>query len=251
MQKHVAAMASCVALALSTAPGRAEEGLFDFLFGPSEPRTAPSPQRAPRGDWGGPRRSSRGATGELRFARPGEGPGGAAEPSTGGYCVRTCDGYYFPLIKSSHATRQQSCEFACPSAPMAIYDGGSIETARNYKGERYTALPTAFAFRDKTTEKCSCNEPTSSQAFFQRTVKTDPTLRSGDVVIENDGAFVYSGTNLVPLSRASFVPSQIRQRLRTMIRPGVSGAAQESDALAPRDPEVELSNADKTGATTR
>ena len=239
-RQAMVAFASCIAAVLLICPERgvAEEGLLDFLFGPEEPRHSSPPPRA-RSDWRGSRHSK--PSGELRYARAGDGLAG--EPSTGGYCVRTCDGYYFPLIKSSHASRQQSCEFACPSAPMAIYDGGSIETARNYKGERYTSLPTAFAFRDKAKAKCSCNDPDSSAAFFERTVKTDPTLRSGDVVFDVGGAFVYSGTNLVPLSRASFLAPQIRERLRAITVRGKGGAAAR-DA-----PEVEASNADSTGAT--
>jgi len=248
----VGAICALVTL-LAPAEGQAE-GLLDFLFGstPGPVRQAPA-SRGSRDSAATQRASQKKAVGELRFAKPGEGGPGQAEPSTGGYCVRMCDGYFFPLIKSAHATRQQSCEFACPSAPMEIYDGGSIETARNYKGERYTSLKTAFAFRDKASTNCSCNDPKSSQAFFERTALTDPTLRSGDVVVEANGAFVYSGSNLVPLSRASFVSSQIRQRLRsTLLRNAASKSSTAlTEALTPSEPEVELSKADRTGSTTR
>jgi hypothetical protein len=247
-----------LALGLLLAPGAGQaEGLLEFLFG-SDPE--PAARQAPlRRDSAPSRRAkSRGAVGELRFAKPRDGvPGGgngfSSEPSAGGFCVRTCDGYYFPLIKSTKASRQQSCELACPSAPMEIYDGSTIESARNYKGQRYSALPVAFAFRDKARTKCACNDPQSSQAFFERTARNDPTLQSGDIIVEENGAFVYRGTNLVPLSSASFMSSQIRDRLRAMLRRTAAArpASSETNANPPGASEVEFSKADRTGSTTR
>lgn len=253
-------LAFCLLL-LAPSHGRGE-GLLDFLFGP-DPDPAPrqaAPQRGPRESTPGRRaKAQKAPVGEIRFAKPHEGVSGGSStvlssgPTTGGFCVRTCDGYFFPLIKSTRATRQQSCELACPSAPMEIYDGSTIESARNAKGQRYSALPVAFAFRDRATTKCVCNDPQSSQAFFERTARNDPTLKSGDVVVEQTGAFVYSGANLVPLSRASFMSSGVRDRLRAMLRrsTAVKPASAYATPNSAQDPEVELSKADRTGSTTR
>ncbi len=258
IRPYLAGVFLLVALLGFLAPAQSgAEGLLDFLFGPDEPAQQAAPQRAPR-DSGAARRGKQKALGDVRFGpkqRDGGGGGSAmsTDPATGGFCVRTCDGYFFPLIKSTSASRQQSCELACPSAPMEIYDGSTIESARNAKGQRYASLPVAFAFRDKATSKCVCNDPQSSQTFFERTAKSDPTLRSGDIVVEGAGAFVYSGANLVPLSQASFMSHNLRDRLRGMLRranvarPAASGANPD----ASRDPEVEFSKADRTGSTTR
>lgn len=252
---RIAALLALAALAAAS-PGRAE-GLLDFLFGPSDPAPVPAaPQRAPRDSAAGRRAKSfqKAPVGEIRFAKPRESDSssGFSEPSTGGFCVRTCDGYFFPLIKSTKATRQQSCEFACPSAPMEIYDGATIETARNAKGQRYSSLPVAFAFRDRTANNCSCNDPRSSQAYFEKMARSDPTLRSGDVVVEDEGAFVYSGTTLVPLRSASFMSSQLRDRLRLMLRRTAAAkpALNEAAGGVSTKPEVEVSKADRTGSTT-
>ncbi|WP_442753717.1 DUF2865 domain-containing protein [Methylocystis sp. JAN1] len=235
------------------APGRAEGGLLEFLFGPDP---TPQPQIAPRARRdSAPARRIKGAVGELRFAKPkdslpGGGTGFSTEPAAGGFCVRTCDGYFFPLIKSTKATRQQSCELACPSAPMEIYDGATIETARNYKGQRYSALPVAFAFRERANTRCACNDPSTSQAFFEKTARNDPTLQSGDVVVEETGAFVYSGARLVPLGNASFMSSSLRGRLRAMLRRTGSVRPAMSDApAAPPGAQVEPSKEDQTGST--
>jgi hypothetical protein len=241
-------------LLLAPAPVGAE-GLFDFLFGPDP---APQPQVDPQRARRAPAASRRAkAVGDLRFAKPKDGLGGSGfstEPSAGGFCVRICDGYFFPLIKSTQATRQQSCELACPSAPMEIFDGGSIESARNARGQRYASLPVAFAFRDRANGGCTCNDPQSSQAFFERTARNDPTLQSGDILVEDSGAFVYRGEKLVPLSDASFMSSVLRDRLRAMLRRtgGVRPAATAAPVAAPATPAQpgnEPGKDDQTGST--
>lgn len=236
-----------LALCLLSAPAGQAQGLLEFLFGPD-----PASQQAAPARESAPSRRARvqGAVGELRFARPRDGGNSlSSDPYVGGFCVRTCDGYFFPLIKSTRATRQQSCELACPSAQMEIFDGATIETARNRKGQRYSALPRAFAFRDKAFGACACNDPATSQAYFERTAKADPTLHSGDILVETDGAFVYSGSKLVPLGNASFMSSGLRDRLRVMLRRTPAATPAEALAHTTRAPAVEIGADDRTGST--
>jgi Protein of unknown function (DUF2865) len=176
--QNVLAMIAAAAALMISSEGRAQD-FFDTLFG----AVAPSYQRGVGGDYSYPAPSEgRG----LHADRSGKRRAGnrRAELKSGskktlavgaradavasradGFCVRTCDGYYFPLIKSGRATKQQSCEHACPSAPMAVYEGSTIETAQNLVGEKYTSLSAAFSFRDKTTQKCSCNPPEHAQSL--------------------------------------------------------------------------------------
>ncbi|HEY8124204.1 MAG TPA: DUF2865 domain-containing protein [Methylocystis sp.] len=146
--------------------------------------------------------------------------------SGGGYCVRACDGYYFPLIKSPGISGQQSCELACPSARMQLYEGASIEQARNATGLRYSALPAAFSFRDKLTPRCVCNDPAASRDYYLPLSRRDPTLRAGDIVVGEKGAFIYSRSSLVSLSHAS---RQVRARLRGLLSRNIApGEARDS-----------------------
>ncbi|HEY8161216.1 MAG: DUF2865 domain-containing protein [Methylocystis sp.] len=243
-------LAGLAALFASAFFAPAQGGLLEFLFGPDPaPELQMAPQRAQ------PDRRRARLQGDLRFAKPKEGlPGGGSsfstEPAAGGFCVRTCDGYFFPLIKSTRATRQQSCELACPSAPMEIYDGGTIETARNAKGQRYSALPVAFAFRDRANSSCVCNDPRTSQAFFEKTARNDPTLQSGDILVEEKGAFVYRSDKFVPLSNASFMSSTLRDRLRAMLRRTAAKSKPAESANAPTG-EISFGKDDRTGSTTR
>ncbi|WP_158491288.1 DUF2865 domain-containing protein [Methylocystis sp. SC2] len=150
--------------------------------------------------------------------------------SGGGYCVRACDGYYFPLVKLSRISGQQSCEFACPSGRVQLYQGASIEQARNAKGQLYSALPAAFRFRDRLTAGCACNDPAASRAYYLGLSRRDPTLQTGDIVVGEKGAFIYSRSSLVSVSHAS---RQVRARLRGVL---------------PRNLALDAANASRDGA---
>jgi hypothetical protein len=222
-------------LALPPLDTLAQGDFFDTLFGPEQPSWAP-PGRSRR-IMRPPRQRARApkATipyGMIPYAKPVAtgGAGGDADSMSGGaYCVRVCDGYYFPLIKSSQLSAQQSCDFACPSARVQLYQGASIDQARNAKGERYSALRAAFSFRDKFTARCSCNDPAASRDYYLRLSRRDPTLRSGDIVVGEKGAFIYNRSSLVSISRA---PRHVRARLRSLlprnIAPGDASAARDS-----------------------
>ena len=191
------------------------EDLLDFLFGSgATQKSAPPANRQME-----------------RIEGTGEEAEGPVEgnPSPSGYCVRICDGYFFPLIKSSRASKQESCEFACPSSAVEIYDGGSIQYARNHAGQRYSAQPFAFAFRTKTVANCSCNNPQSAQSDSVKLSRNDPTLASGDIVIEDNGAFVYDGAGFVPIERAKGVSNQTRQRILSMIKGNADKTTGQAD----------------------
>jgi hypothetical protein len=206
----------------------AQGDFFDDLFGPEPYSAYPA-----RPSWRvtHPRPRPRAPKAAIRRERATEVHAETDSMAGGGYCVRACDGYYFPLIKSSLISGQQSCELACPSARVELYEGESIEEARNAKGGRYSALPAAFSFRDKLTAGCSCINPTTSHDYFLKLSRRDPTLQAGDVVIGPKGAFVYSGSHLVSLSHA---PRHIRARLRAVL----------PRKFAPSDASVSMSQED-------
>ncbi len=228
--RNVLAWIAAAAALVISSEGRAQD-FFDTLFGPA----SPSFERGVGGDY------SYSATSDERGLHAGrswkqrvekrraELKSGSkqtlavaanvdTEASSGhGFCVRTCDGYYFPLITSGRATKQQSCEYACPSAPMAVYEGSTIETAQNLGGEKYTSLSAAFSFRDKTTQNCSCNPPEHAQSFSMRLLGEDLSLRTGDIVFGDHGAFVYQGSKFVPFERSSLLSSGTRAKIRALL----------------------------------
>lgn len=83
------------------------------------------------------------------------------------WCVRSCDGYYFPVSFSTTrehlSTDQAKCERACPEAgPQLYYHRARGETPQDMvslDGNPYSALPTAFNYREALNPSCSCGRP--------------------------------------------------------------------------------------------
>jgi hypothetical protein len=81
-------------------------------------------------------------------------------------CVRTCDGYYFPISfstdKKFFARDEQSCSAMCPGTEVKLYyhnvkDEDSENMVSADTNTPYTELPTAFNYRKlKATPGCSC-----------------------------------------------------------------------------------------------
>lgn len=82
----------------------------------------------------------------------------------GGYrtvCVRTCDGYYFPISNSTGRNRFQLDEAVCRSmyfgreAELYIYPaGGDPGQAVSLKNKRYVMQPFAFNYRQEFNPAC-------------------------------------------------------------------------------------------------
>lgn len=82
----------------------------------------------------------------------------------------------------------------------------------------------------KTVANCNCNNPQSAQSDSIKLSRSDPTLASGDIVIEDTGAFVYDGTAFVPLARAKGVSSQMRQRILSMLKGNGEKSGRQTDS---------------------
>ena len=69
------------------------------------------------------------------------------------YCVRLCDGFYFPMSRLASGSPQEEaslCNALCPGAKTAVYTlaGNGIEDAvARAGGKHYKSLPGAFAYR--------------------------------------------------------------------------------------------------------
>lgn len=88
------------------------------------------------------------------------------------YCVRLCDGFYWPVnIRGSMTDKAAACEASCQS-PARLYQmsssGQSTETMRNTDGRPYSELPAAFKYRATYDPACSCRPAPWSTAEQQR-----------------------------------------------------------------------------------
>jgi hypothetical protein len=129
--------------------------------------------------------------------------------SQNAFCVRGCDGRFFPLPRVSEAENGKICEAVCPSAEMKLYSGSDIAAARSEQGEPYTALANAFRFQREIVPKCACNA-SAAGGLTHIAIEDDVTLRSGDIVADDYGFSVAavsdrrSGRSIIfrPLSKA-------------------------------------------------
>lgn len=147
-----------------------------------------------------------------------------------GYCVRLCDGRYFPVSGRGKMNAAEMCRAFCPAAPTQIFSGGgSIANSVAPNGQRYSNLPNAFAYRDKIVPDCSCNgKGPGGLVQFEET--EDPTLRSGDIVATQAGLMAYQGDGrhaggFTPVDSTPGLPAKLKEQLtQTRVAPGPSEA---------------------------
>jgi hypothetical protein len=198
---------AALVLAASPAPVSAQ-GLFDFLFGAR--RSSPSAYADPNNDGRGDR---------------------YAGGSSSGYCVRLCDGRYFPVSGRGKMNAAEMCRTFCPATPTQIFSGGGIGRAVAPNGQRYSDLPNAFVYRDKLVPDCTCDgkSPTGLVRFDE---SDDPTLRPGDIVATGSGLMSYQSDGrrageFTPISNVPGLSAALRQQL-TATRVAPDRSAEET-----------------------
>jgi Protein of unknown function (DUF2865) len=110
-------------------------------------------------------------------------PTSSGDQSTGGpaYCVRTCDGRYFPAPPVTNQSRAEACRSFCPASETTVFYGRNIDGAVSDKGKVYSQLPNAFKYRSELVTGCSCNGKDPVGLASVR-IEDDKTLRRGDIV---------------------------------------------------------------------
>ena len=102
------------------------------------------------------------------------------------YCVRTCDGRYFPIAASDNASRAASCNSFCPASETKVVYGSNIDNAATENGKPYSELPNAFRYRNEIVAGCTCNGK-DQIGLAPVKIEDDPTLRKGDIVAGENG----------------------------------------------------------------
>jgi hypothetical protein len=114
-------------------------------------------------------------------------------PAYGGgalaYCVRTCDGRYFPANGSDNQSRAASCNSFCPASETKLVYGSNIDNAATESGKPYSELPNAFRYRNEIVAGCTCNGK-DQIGLAPVSIDDDPTLRKGDIVAGAGGLMV-------------------------------------------------------------
>jgi hypothetical protein len=188
-QRRALLAAAVLAGAALTVPGTAfAESLFDFLLGAfkQEARQA-SPQANSFADPNSQQSVPRVA---------GSGPA---------FCVRSCDGKYFPINARGNATPVQLCQAFCPASATKVYFGSNIDYAYAANGERYASSENAFAYRKALRADCTCNGRDPG-GLAPIDISLDGSLRPGDVLATTSGLVAYSGIRVGNDQTAEFTP---------------------------------------------
>jgi hypothetical protein len=172
----VAAVLCASALLSALAPAARAEDFFSALFGAFRGGRSHGPSiPLPFSNEGNP-------FAQQSDARP-RGTGGQA------YCVRTCDGRYFPISASDDQSRAASCSSFCPTSETKIVYGSNIDNAATETGKPYSELPNAFRYRSELVAGCTCNGK-DQVGLAPLKIEDDPTLRKGDIVAGPGGLMV-------------------------------------------------------------
>lgn len=178
--------------AVAANPPPRSGGLFDTLFGPG-PGAAIAPPGADAG-----------------FSAP-----------SGTYrtvCVRTCDGFFYPISFATNPGRfaedEKTCQKSCPATEVVLFThrnpGEDINQAVSVNGNQpYTSLPNAFKYRQAWDNNCSCRKAGESWAQTMKDVD-DPTVEQGDIVVNEQRAKQLSQPRVDARGKPIVAPAAIR-----------------------------------------
>jgi hypothetical protein len=169
MLRRIVAVAA-VGIPVALAPEMSSaENLLDFFFGGGQKHQSPAS-----------------LFGKIFNNDPQPGQSGQVAAGSGpAFCVRSCDGKYFPLMRGA-ASPTQMCQAFCPASPTKIFFGSNIDNAYAATGERYADSTNAFAYRKALRADCTCNGR-SPAGLAPVDLAIDGSLRSGDVVVTTSG----------------------------------------------------------------
>jgi hypothetical protein len=164
-------------------------------------------------------------------------PGAEQRPMGGGrlVCVRTCDGYFFPL-SSAPGGRQNAdemCQALCPgSETVAFSMGGSddaLSRAISLRGTPYASLPNAFRYTKGFDESCSCKKEGQSWASLLRQAESMLGERRGDIFVTAEKS--------EEMSRPKLTPAQAKEQAKDLAK----DQARDKKAAAQKGTEADES----------
>lgn len=91
-------------------------------------------------------------------------------------CVRSCDGYFWPIsfstVSSHFDEDERICRASCPAAEVSLYvhrnPGETPENAVSLSGAAYAAMPNAFRHTRELVADCTCRAATQAAAISER-----------------------------------------------------------------------------------
>jgi hypothetical protein len=142
-------------------------------------------------------------------------PAGDVGPQSGTYrtvCVRSCDGFYFPISFATVPARfpddEKTCKNLCPAAEATLFayrnPGEDMSQAVSINGQPYSASPNAFHYRQEFNPSCSCKAAGQTWADALKTIDdTAAAQQQGDIIVTEESAKKMSRAPTKPTTAAA------------------------------------------------
>jgi hypothetical protein len=121
-------------------------------------------------------------------------------PQSGTYrtvCVRSCDGFYFPISFATVPARfpddEKTCKALCPAADATLYTyrnpGEDMNSAVSINGQPYASSPNAFRYRQEFNPSCSCKAAGQTWSDALKNIDDKAAAeQQGDIIVTEEGA---------------------------------------------------------------
>jgi hypothetical protein len=176
-------------------------------------------------------------------------------------CVRSCDGYYFPISFSTTRDKfeadAQTCASMCPDAEAQLFyypnPEGALDDMVSLQGESYSTSATAYRYRTSIDPSCTCHAanlspipeaPQERPALDRSAARTKPSDapppkprpepgEDPETLADRDGHFIPHSVDSPSTATASSVTTSAGKSVR-VVGPAYWGApAQAGVVLTP------------------
>lgn len=111
-------------------------------------------------------------------------------------CVRSCDGFYFPIsfatVQSRFADDEKTCKNLCPASEANLFSyrnpGEDINQAVSVSGQPYSSSPNAFKYRQEFNPSCACKAAGQTWSEALKTIDDKVSIEQGDIIVTEERA---------------------------------------------------------------
>jgi hypothetical protein len=131
-------------------------------------------------------------------------PGSSVAPADNGaqsgtfrtVCVRTCDGFYFPIsfatVPSRFPDDEKTCKSLCPASDATLFSyrnpGEDMNSAVSLGGQPYSSSPNAFRYRTEFNPSCACKATGQTWSDALKNIDDKASAEQGDIIVTEERA---------------------------------------------------------------
>ncbi|MET0722765.1 MAG: DUF2865 domain-containing protein [Tardiphaga sp.] len=129
-------------------------------------------------------------------APPISGPAAAPSGTYRTVCVRTCDGFYFPIsfatIPARFGDDERTCKSLCPATDASLFSyrnpGEDMNAAVSIAGQPYSSSPNAFKYRTEFNPSCACKAAGQTWSDALKNIDDKAAAENGDIIVTEERA---------------------------------------------------------------